>query len=363
MGKRFLFSSDDAAKIGFDKKIMASFVKLWCSKHRLIDDLIDATREAEKYRDTEYRAVVVIQSWYRGVRVKALIKHLHQAASIIQRCFRAFRARKTYRIKLKEAVTKMEWKYYYNMATIIQKTWRGYWTRKYEFNYYARKKYLEGLALKNEFVRHRLEEVGRKLKEEVEQNQKNEEQKELYENASRLHYLVSTHQIPGVYNSPFNRYPNQMENHLREVKMASLRSQSYTQKNNLSNGGNIVVLPPLQTTKQQGPFRSPENVVTQRNKEINLSLRAETAYTSADDTRRYMKQLEKRMRIQDKPFQPFSHRTIPYEPTLHGSTSYGRIAYGTDHFRETDHDLDKHDKPFQSVTGKIEIFDKIGKTY
>lgn len=29
----------------------------------------------------------------------------------------------------------------------------GYWTRKYEFNYYARKKYLEGLVLKNEFVR------------------------------------------------------------------------------------------------------------------------------------------------------------------------------------------------------------------
>ena len=35
----------------------------------------------------------------------------------------------------------------------IQGAWRGYYVRKYVFNYYAQKSYLEGLKRKNEIVR------------------------------------------------------------------------------------------------------------------------------------------------------------------------------------------------------------------
>ena len=36
----------------------------------------------------------------------------------------------------------------------IQKMWRGYYVRKYVFNYYSRKRYLEALQIKNEIVRY-----------------------------------------------------------------------------------------------------------------------------------------------------------------------------------------------------------------
>ena len=35
----------------------------------------------------------------------------------------------------------------------VQKVWRGYYVRKYVFNYYSRKKYLEGLLVKNAMIR------------------------------------------------------------------------------------------------------------------------------------------------------------------------------------------------------------------
>ena len=48
----------------------------------------------------------------------------------------------------------------------IQCTWKGYYVRKYVFNYYAYKKYMEGLAKKNEIVRARLREEREKAIEE-----------------------------------------------------------------------------------------------------------------------------------------------------------------------------------------------------
>ena len=35
----------------------------------------------------------------------------------------------------------------------IQRMWRGYFIRKYTFNFYSRKRYLEGLMVKNEIIR------------------------------------------------------------------------------------------------------------------------------------------------------------------------------------------------------------------
>ena len=35
----------------------------------------------------------------------------------------------------------------------IQKTWRGFYTRKYVANYYSRRRYLEAVKVKNEVVR------------------------------------------------------------------------------------------------------------------------------------------------------------------------------------------------------------------
>ncbi len=46
----------------------------------------------------------------------------------------------------------------------IQGLWRGYYVRKYVFDYYAQREYLEGLVRKNELVRYvRWKEIGGNL--------------------------------------------------------------------------------------------------------------------------------------------------------------------------------------------------------
>jgi hypothetical protein len=48
----------------------------------------------------EYRAAVLIQSWFRGCRVRAYNSHLHAMALIIQRNFRGHLGRMEYRRRL-----------------------------------------------------------------------------------------------------------------------------------------------------------------------------------------------------------------------------------------------------------------------
>jgi len=46
----------------------------------------------------------------------------------------------------------MRLQFYHQKAVIIQKTWRGFYSRKYIFNYYKRKAYLNAIQQKNEIV-------------------------------------------------------------------------------------------------------------------------------------------------------------------------------------------------------------------
>jgi hypothetical protein len=85
----------------------------------------------------------------------------------------------------------------------MQKIWRGYYTRKYIFNYYSRKRYLDGLVIKNEIVRQELQQF-REEQEEIElQNKELAEHDKLEMWAKKNHHLLSTQVLPGVYNSPF----------------------------------------------------------------------------------------------------------------------------------------------------------------
>lgn len=46
----------------------------------------------------------------------------------------------------------MRLQFYHEKAILIQKIWRGYYSRKYVFNYYKRKAYLQAIEQKNEIV-------------------------------------------------------------------------------------------------------------------------------------------------------------------------------------------------------------------
>ncbi|XP_061670377.1 spermatogenesis-associated protein 17 [Syngnathoides biaculeatus] len=175
-------------------------------------------RLAEATRRTEYKASLLIQSWFRGFKVRFYIRRLHEKAVIIQKIWRGFRARARYRQMVMAAYFIMKIKFYNDMAVRIQRRWRGFYVRKYIHSFYSRKSYLERLSRTNELVRREMDELEELQKRERICLKKVNEQKAKVYQAYRWHHLLSTKQCPGVFNSPFRLAPHEMELLLREVK-------------------------------------------------------------------------------------------------------------------------------------------------
>ena len=83
-------------------------------------------------------------------------------------------------------------------------SYRGYYSRKYEHDFYARKAYLAHVSNKNEEVRMHLDNHHKEKLREEEIRQEECARTEFGELAQNLHHLSSTKTIPGVYNPPYS---------------------------------------------------------------------------------------------------------------------------------------------------------------
>ncbi|KAL4238192.1 spermatogenesis-associated protein 17 [Mactra antiquata] len=348
---------------------MAAMVRLLNETDNIVETAYQRKNAAEAERIQEFAASVKVQAWFRGSRVRCYVKHLNKCATQIQRRWRGFLGRQFFRYYVKNCVLVMKLNFYNLQATKVQKVWRGYYVRKYVFNYYSRKRYLEALVIKNDIIRNELEEYA----EQQEQNRRRESEAKDKAARERLarkyHYLISTHVIPGVFNSPYQPYPGPMEYTLASVKPLMHKKKKST--NNpydpawKSYGHELPKpqqLPPL-PHKPQGPFREPDEVQNQRYKEFQPTLRVATSFTALDEAREKMKAEEWVGRINDDIFVPFSRRDHMYEPLLHSTSKFGHLPYGTNYFREEF--VDKHvtRMPFKTVVPPIPVFEKLNDTY
>uniref|UniRef100_A0A8C1DF88 Spermatogenesis associated 17 n=1 Tax=Cyprinus carpio carpio TaxID=630221 RepID=A0A8C1DF88_CYPCA len=264
---------------------------------------------AEENRQKENEAAVRIQSWFRGCQVRAYVSLLHKNATSIQKIWHGLTARALFRQRVKTAyfITKMN--FYNKMAVKIQQRWRGYYVRKYVHDYYARKRYLEGLTRKNKHIRRDLEEVAELQWKERERITLEKQEKEKNIQAQRLHFLLSTKQCLGVFNLPFRTEPDETELRLRKVRPLLVRS---------------------------GPFRPALEVQQQRHRPLEPSLHIITSITALEEQ---------------------------YEGLMHTSTPFEQVAYGTKHFREEHKEYLKGKKPFKTVFTTCHVFDKFGRLY
>ncbi|KAM9317246.1 spermatogenesis-associated protein 17 [Gastrophryne carolinensis] len=295
--------------------------------------------------------------------------------TVIQRWWRGYVERKHFRSRVKTAYFIMKMNFYNEMAVRIQKTWRGYYVRKYVHNYYALKRYLEGVALKNSLVRKELDEYAEmKEKEKVKSDLEREERRKNYQ-ARKMHYLLSTEQVAGVFNSPYREYPDEMEFRLRRA-----RPLSHSDLPRKSAGDSFVdwsdcrhpfsfsamqPLPPINRKKPQGPFRDVAQVLQQRYRPLEPTLKVATSFTSVEEAREELKRREWAKGFQDKMFTQFAsfHKNKPYEPLIHTSTEYRKLPYGSKHFRDEEQTKWVTNKDFQSTFTSIPLFDKYGRTY
>jgi hypothetical protein len=88
-----------------------------------------------------------------------------QAATEIERVHRGHMGRKKSRHQLKKRNESRLLSMFFFFAIQLQRTFRGYYSRKYKHNFYNRKKYLQQLVVKGEEVRGRLTEYNRVVAE------------------------------------------------------------------------------------------------------------------------------------------------------------------------------------------------------
>lgn len=83
-------------------------------------------------------------------------------------------------------------------------SFRGFYSRKYEHDFFARKKYLQHVERKNDEVRQILDSHHKKQIMEESKRQEDCAREEFGELAGNLHHLTSTKAVPGVYNPPYS---------------------------------------------------------------------------------------------------------------------------------------------------------------
>ncbi|XP_031194015.1 spermatogenesis-associated protein 17 isoform X3 [Mastomys coucha] len=292
-----------------------------------------------------------------------------------------YQSRQIFKMKIKQIV-----KYQRNQkahkshevhVVLIQRHWRGFRIRKYCFNYYYLKEYLRAVSETNDAIREALEEFAEmKEREERKALLEREEAQKDYQ-ARKMHYLLSTKQISGVYNSPFREHPDPWELRLQKAKpLAHQKATADKGKTSRSLSGWLectsarsfpqsASLPPIDRKRCQGPFRDINEVLEQRYKPLEPTLRVAEPINHLHLAREAYKQEEHMRNLQDKMFLPFSsyHKKEKYIPMIHSSSVYNSDSYGQKHFRSQDPKKWISVKDFQTVLPSFELFSKYGKLY
>jgi len=336
-------------------------------------------KQANVVRKKELTSAIRIQSWFRSLKVQLHIKFLNSCAIVIQKTYRGYVTRKFYRQLVHDVMSTLMKIHYDEMATKIQARWRGYYVRKFKADYYCRKNYLEGLVKKNEQTLVYLHQVGETNKFKREMELHNKIAKEDIYNLRSTHYILSTKVCNGIYNSPMAP-PVEKESRLKAVNPLSceerdslkeekqemfLRSVTGIPRHHIEDDTKTqLILPPLCSSRPQGPFRTPAEVQKQRYKELEPTLRVATDYFSVEKAHASLYQDEWTKRVIDHKFLPSQKSGEEYQPALHTTSSYGRLKYGTKHFRdEGNPEKVIHKKTFQRVVSPIPCFDQVGKSY
>ncbi|KAM7336675.1 hypothetical protein ACRRTK_005168 [Alexandromys fortis] len=153
-----------------------------------------------------------------------------------------------------------------------------------------------------------------------------------------------------IYNSPFRKEPNSWELRLQKVKplmhqpatatkTRSHRSlSSWLACTSARSFPHSASLPPIDRKPCQGPFRDINEVLHQRYKPLEPTLRVAEPINHLELAREALKQDERMRNVNDKMFLPFSsfHKKEKYIPMIHSSSKYNPSSYGQKYFRSQD---------------------------
>jgi len=163
------------------------------------------TAAAEAARGAETAAAVRLQSAWRARTTRVLIAFWAEHALLMERVSRGHLGRQLARRKRIERDLLRQRAFFDAYATAIQLRFRGFHSRKYLHNFYARKAYVTAVVQKGDEVRTRLQQ---RLEQQVADKTSEQEamgRETVTRLAQRLHHLRSTASCVGIYNSPYHQ--------------------------------------------------------------------------------------------------------------------------------------------------------------
>lgn len=125
----------------------------------------------------DFNAARTIQRYAKGWYVRRILHKKHQAAIIIQKEWRRFYCRRHFFRMLEDRVQKALTEHYYRAAQKIQALFRGWWVRQ---NIHDHSRLIQIQITAGEDLLHCV--------------------------AFKLHHLLRTHQIPGIFSLKHTRY-------------------------------------------------------------------------------------------------------------------------------------------------------------
>lgn len=200
---------------------MAHFFQLQGKMDEVSRQFFAMTQAASDHLDWEVQAVIRVQSFYRASKVRKAWHSVVGAALLMQRVIRGMLARARTKALRFDRNRRLNSLFFHHCAAVIQKFFRGMWSRRHLHDYHGRKRYLQTVEKRGDWTTQYLQKEHQvkiaKAKSEEEQQMRQE-----FDNlAGELHHLVSTKCIPGVYNPPYNdmlprAFEKPIEQHLRD---------------------------------------------------------------------------------------------------------------------------------------------------
>ena len=226
-----------------------AFHDLWSTRDGVLDELRSLTEAADAARESEDFAALRVQRLYRGQVVRARVARWHAAALFIERVFRGHMGRCKWRAEAEEKRRTDHLAVFHYHAVNVQKCFRGYYSRRYYHDFFARKAYLDKIAASSEELRKKMAAQREEQQREEEERAAAATQEEFTRVTQNLHHLVSTKAQPGIYNNPYvpadqvpTAYGVPFESHLRSGVKDLLRTRAATAR---AAGTGRAQTPPL----------------------------------------------------------------------------------------------------------------------
>mmetsp|Transcript_49335 Transcript_49335/g.152115 ORF Transcript_49335/g.152115 Transcript_49335/m.152115 type:complete len:263 (-) Transcript_49335:575-1363(-) len=200
---------------------MAHFFQLQDQIDDVIREYFRMAQTASDEKPDEVAAVIKIQSFFRAWQVRKFWYSIVGGARRIQRVIRGWLGRQRAKNLRSERTRQLNMVFFHHCAAVIQKFFRGWWSRRNLHDYYGRKQYLETIGKRGNWTTEYLQREHQEKLEEAKNNEERSMQQEFHTLAGELHHLVSTKTIPGVYNPPYSdalphAFEKPIEQHLRD---------------------------------------------------------------------------------------------------------------------------------------------------